>query len=534
MRPQTNNRVPGIAGICLGLFLFAGCAAEPKCFEVDDVFLSHPPTFEPGRFGLAVRDPMAGHGGLFLWYPSVLPDEGTFLGWIKPDAALGCGPLFPHIETEAASGGQPCYGLITDPDWLGLAILGRRPGQPETSDDERFGVGRHLKMREWNHVAATFGPRETKVYVNGELAATGPGIVMRGDPRRNYLGLVTDLMRIHAPGLLEEFILFNRVLPAEEVQALYKRTEPYPEGEDTVAIWRFDGDTKMRLPKRQAASGGSLFYRTGCPDSLFRDERGVAIKMNVINWNAHPVEWTVRLKVDDMHRNRVYDKAVSVSLAARGQKQWSQKFEGLANGMFYGTFELVAQDGTVLDRRGSIFGKTLAPDRMKIPEGARFQIGAEAATYCEWPDNGMTFSLMRMSNWADVEPERGKWSWTVLDAFVKQAREDNIHFVFGSSSPPPWAFKEGLKWADGNWEMRPRDPEEFSTYVETLARRYKGRVGTFEVCNEPGYLSPSEYADFVARAKRAIQKAGADIKVIAFWIARLARATKSAYSLGDR
>ena len=214
-------------------------------------------------------------------------------------------------------------------------------------------------------------------------------------------------------------------------------------------------------------------------------------------------------------RKRVYDKTIPVALAAGGQKQWSQKFEGLANGMFYGTFELLAKDGTVLDRRGSIFGKTLAPDRMKIPEDARFQIGAEAATYCQWPDNGMTFSLMRMSNWADVEPERGKWSWAVLDAFVKQARAENIHFVFGSSSPPPWAFKEGAARAPGNWEMRPRDPGDFSTYVEALARRYKGRVGTFEVCNEPGYLSPAEYADFVARARRAIRKAGADIKVIA-------------------
>ncbi len=223
---------------------------------------------------MAVRDPMAGHGGLFLWYPSVLPDEGTFSGWIKPDAGLGCGPLFPHIETETASGGKPDYGLSADPDWLGLAICGRRADRPATDADERFGVGRHLKMHEWNHVAVTFGRRETKVYVNGELAATGPGIVLRDSPQRDYLSLVTDLMRIHAPGLLDEFILFNRVLPPGEVRAVYTRTDPYPEGEDTVAIWRFDGDTKMRLPEQARTTGGSLFYRTGCPCSLFRDERG--------------------------------------------------------------------------------------------------------------------------------------------------------------------------------------------------------------------------------------------------------------------
>jgi hypothetical protein len=515
MKRQTNNYVRGIAGILLALATIGGCAPEPKCFEVDDVFLAHAPTFEPGRFGQAVRDPLAGHGGLFLWYPSVLPEEGTFSGWVKPEAGLGWGPLFPHIQTDTALGGKPDYGLEVNPDWLGLAIQGQRPDKLTTDAQERFGVGRHLKIRQWNHIAATFGPQETKVYVNGELAATGPGIALRGNPGRDYLSLVTDLMQIHAPGLLDEFILFNRVLPAQEVQALYRRTEPYPEGQDTVAIWRFDGDTRMRLPKQARATGGSLFYRTGSAYSLFRDERGVAIKMNVINWNAQPVEWTVRLKVDDMHRNRVYDKTLPVSLAARSQKQWSQKFEGLANGMFYGTFELAAKDGTVLDRRGSIFGKTLAPDRMKITQDARFQVGAEAATYCNWPDNGMTFTLMRQSNWADVEPEQGKWSWAILDAFVKQARAENIHFVFGSASCPLWAVKEGATWASGNWEMVPQNPQGFSTYVEALARRYKGQVETFEVCNEPGYLTPTEYADFVARAKRAIQTAGADIKVIA-------------------
>ena len=219
-------------------------------------FLSRALTFEPGRFGMAVRDPMAGHGGLFLWYPSVLPDEGTFSGWIKPDAGLGCGPLFPHIETETASGGKPDYGLSADPDWLGLAICGRRADRPATDADERFGVGRHLKMHEWNHVAVTFGRRETKVYVNGELAATGPGIVLRDSPQRDYLSLVTDLMRIHAPGLLDEFILFNRVLPPGEVRCFTR--EPI----------------RIRRARTRWPSGGSTATRRcACPS---RQERPAA------------------------------------------------------------------------------------------------------------------------------------------------------------------------------------------------------------------------------------------------------------------
>ena len=135
MTKEPINCAMGIAGTCLGLALLAGCAAEPKSFEMYDVFLAHAPTFEPSRFGMAVRDPMAGQGGLFLWYPSVLPEEGTFSGWVKPDAALGCGPLFSHIETDAAYRGKPEYGLQAEPDWRGLAFYDRRPGQPATDAD---------------------------------------------------------------------------------------------------------------------------------------------------------------------------------------------------------------------------------------------------------------------------------------------------------------------------------------------------------------------------------------------------------------
>ena len=147
----------------------------------------------------------------------------------------------------------------------------------------------------------------------------------------------------------------------------------------------------------------------------------------------------LKLTIDDMQRKRVDEERIPLRLAPRSQQQWMQKFERLPNGMFYGTFDLVGGDGTLLDRRGAVFGKTLAPERMKIAEDARFQVGAEAGTYCDWPDNGMTFSLMRQVNWADVAPEKGRWDWTVLDAFIDQANANNIHFVLGTAYPPPWA-----------------------------------------------------------------------------------------------
>ena len=487
--------------------------ADAKFFEIDDLFLAGSPRFEPGKFGQAVENPLGGHESLFLWYPNVLPPEGTLSGWVKPAAGLGCGPLFYnpflHLETLAYYHGEISYGLVTSPDRIDLRVRRSLPGSDHPLDTN---AGRDLKPGQWNHIAVTFSPRETRIYLNGEAAGKGPGLARAEDGNRPFLDLVTDLVRMHCPGLLDEFLIFDRVLPEDEIQDLYRRTEPFPVRDDVVALWRFDGDTKLRMPKRAKTSGGSLFYRTGSPFSLFREETGVRIKFNAINWNAAPVEWSLRLSVADMYRKRVYEKQIPLRLAARSQRQWVQEFAGLPNGMFYGTFELRGPAGAVLDRRGAIFGKTLAPDRMQIPENARFQLGAEAATYCNWPDNGMTFSLVRQSNWADVAPEKGRWDWTVLDAFIDQANANNIHFVLGTAYPPRWAQRPD---APESWQAWPKNMDDWSEYVEALARHCKGRAKYFEVLNEPGYLAPGEYADFVIRAKKAIGKAGADIKVVA-------------------
>lgn len=512
--------------VCLVWVPLHGISAAPvkgelACFGVDDLFYGGTPEFELGKFGQAVRSPIGGLESLFLWYPNdanLIPAQGTLSAWVKPSIGASYASVFsnPYLSVFTLIGyrGQIDYGAKQDPDWVALLV---ERSYPDKEGRLQLGSSKRLKLGEWNHVAVTFRPTETAIFIDGEPVGEGGGVAPRRDADRTFLDKLTDTIRFNCPGLLDEVVLLDRVLTADEVKSLSARTTPYPAGEDTRAMWRFDGDAKMRLPKREKASGGSLFYRTGSAYSLFRDEKGVAIKFNVINWNPTPADWFVKLKVDDMQRKRVYEKAIRVRLTGRSQKQWLQKLEGLANGRFYGTFDLAAKDGTLLDRRVSIFGKTLAPDRSKIPEDARFQVGAESYTYCNWPDNGMTFSLMRHSNWADVEPEKGKWSWTLLDEYVKQAHEDNVHFVLGSASCPPWAVKEGHQWAAGNWEMRPKDAGDFSTYVETLARRYNGKARYFEVCNEPGYLSPSEYADFVVRAKKAVQKVGADLKVIANW-----------------
>ena len=241
-----TRSVAGLAAAwCLVLCLPAAAAAPKpgaaECYEVEDMFFGGSPQFEPGKFGLAVCNPIGGHEGLFLWYPNVLPPEGTLSGWVKPAVALGCGPLFYnsflHLETLAVYQGEINYGLVAHPDRIELRVRRYPSGENNPID---IPARRGLKQGQWNHVAVTFSPRETRLYVDGELAGKGPGMDRPARPGQAFLDLVLDTIRMHCPGLLDQFVLLDHVLSAEQVKGLYGRTEPYPAGDGVVAVWRFE------------------------------------------------------------------------------------------------------------------------------------------------------------------------------------------------------------------------------------------------------------------------------------------------------
>ncbi|MFF1671107.1 endo-1,4-beta-xylanase [Nocardiopsis flavescens] len=83
--------------------------------------------------------------------------------------------------------------------------------------------------------------------------------------------------------------------------------------------------------------------------------------------------------------------------------------------------------------------------------------------------------------WEHVQPERGEYDWSGPDAVVDFAADNGLgvrgHTMLWHNQQPAWL-------AEGDW-----DAEELSAvvheHVTTVMERYRGRIGAWDVINEP-------------------------------------------------
>lgn len=89
--------------------------------------------------------------------------------------------------------------------------------------------------------------------------------------------------------------------------------------------------------------------------------------------------------------------------------------------------------------------------------------------------------------WPDLEPARGKWNFSRLDRYVAIAEKRGVSILLPLGLTPRWASArpaEASNYKPGN-AAEPSDLELWRNYVRTVASRYKGRIRTYEIWNEP-------------------------------------------------
>ena len=112
-----------------------------------------------------------------------------------------------------------------------------------------------------------------------------------------------------------------------------------------------------------------------------------------------------------------------------------------------------------------------------------------AAAGTPWPS--VPFGTWRLWDagvaWPQLEPESGRWNFQLLDRYVALADQQGTDILLTLGLTPTWASShpsESSAYAPGN-AAEPRDLQEWSEYVRTVATRYKGRIHTYEIWNEP-------------------------------------------------
>ncbi|MCV7011400.1 Ig-like domain-containing protein [Mycolicibacterium madagascariense] len=124
-----------------------------------------------------------------------------------------------------------------------------------------------------------------------------------------------------------------------------------------------------------------------------------------------------------------------------------------------------------------------------------------------------------MIAWASVQPVQG-WSldWSAVDRVINTATARGITVLGVLNSTPYWAVTPGTLPVSGS----PNDPAQFAKFAALVAARYKGKVASYEVWNEPNgwqYWQPGpdakKYTALLKAAYTAIKGADPNALVVA-------------------
>jgi hypothetical protein len=117
--------------------------------------------------------------------------------------------------------------------------------------------------------------------------------------------------------------------------------------------------------------------------------------------------------------------------------------------------------------------------------------GQHVAGIAQAPPADVTLNAIRLwdtgTRWDQIEPAQGQYNWAPLDSAVANAQAagaTDIMYVLGST--PQWAARNpnlsGL-YGDGTTSL-PADLEYYLEFVRQVAKRYKGKITSYQIWNE--------------------------------------------------
>lgn len=111
-------------------------------------------------------------------------------------------------------------------------------------------------------------------------------------------------------------------------------------------------------------------------------------------------------------------------------------------------------------------------------------------------------------SWNGIEKEQGKYDWRFWDNLVALAAENHIQVIPYVAYTPEWAARARKDF----WKQPPRDSKLYADLMFMLATRYRGRIHSWEIWNEPDNKdywlgTAQEFAELVMQAATRIREA---------------------------
>ncbi|MDT5081593.1 MAG: polysaccharide biosynthesis protein PslG [Mycobacterium sp.] len=122
-----------------------------------------------------------------------------------------------------------------------------------------------------------------------------------------------------------------------------------------------------------------------------------------------------------------------------------------------------------------------------------------------------------MIPWAGVEPIENTYDWSTVDYMVNAADSRGMGVLGVLNSSPSWAVAPGDQPISG----APASPDAYGDFAGLVAQRYAGKVGAYEIWNEPNAFmfyspkpDPAAYTELLKAAYPAIKAADPNATVI--------------------
>lgn len=126
--------------------------------------------------------------------------------------------------------------------------------------------------------------------------------------------------------------------------------------------------------------------------------------------------------------------------------------------------------------------------------------------------------VLRISfSWLDMEPEPGKYDWSFWDDFVRMAVDEyHARLIPYVCYTPRWASSSTN---EDYWRQPPADNARFAEFITRLVARYKDRIHSWEIWNEPDnpYYwrgTVQQFAALLQTGARAVRQTDPTAKVV--------------------
>ena len=118
-------------------------------------------------------------------------------------------------------------------------------------------------------------------------------------------------------------------------------------------------------------------------------------------------------------------------------------------------------------------------------------------------------------SWNAIEKEPGRYDWKFWDALVALAAQKGIELTPYVAYPPKWAVRDAKDF----WKQPPRDPALYADFMQKAVTRYRGRIRTWEIWNEPDNKdywtsSAEEFARLVKTTAPRIREADPNAVIV--------------------